>query len=172
MIRRILLILLLPLIAYAGIRERVDGLLQVRHPEYKSQFEKFTLTPAIKKEIEKKCSQRFIKDFVYVWALKSPHGSKKVVIVDAVRAKSAFITMMTTIDSTNCIEKLDILDYKGDRGRRVDDSTWLAQFTGKHADSDFEIGKNIDAVTGATYSAAAIAKAAKRWTMLAQQIED
>jgi Na+-translocating ferredoxin:NAD+ oxidoreductase RnfG subunit len=169
--RYLLYIMLVPLLALAGIQERVDALLLARHGKVQTRFEKYSLKPALKKEIESQSKQRFLKKFVFLWKIETDNSGKKLAIVDAVRAKSAFITMMATFDSTNHVVEIDILDYNGDHGRKVMNSNWLAQFTGKGAESELIIGNDVDAVTGATFSAAAISKAVKRWALLAQHIE-
>jgi Na+-translocating ferredoxin:NAD+ oxidoreductase RnfG subunit len=80
------------------------------------------------------------------------------------------MTSCVLIDTTGAIQQLDILDYNGDRGRKVTNIMWLEQFNGKTASDDFNIGSGVDAISGATISARAVAAAAKRWCLLAHYI--
>lgn len=169
MVRFFIYFMIIPLIASADIQDRVDALLLARYGDSSIQFEKFNIQSAAKKEIEQKCSQRFLKDFVYAWKISA---GDILVIVDAVRAKSAFITIMATFDSVRNVQAVEILDYRGDHGRNVMDSRWLAQFIGKSANSELAIGSDVDAVTGATFSAMAITKGVKRWSFLARHMTE
>jgi len=167
----ILLFLFLPIIALAGLRERVDAILHERYENATMTFEKFIIPVEQKKIIQAQSGQKFIKDFVFVWKI-SRDKEQRLALVDAVRGKSAFITVLITFDTLHSVEQIDILNYKGDRGRGVMNKEWLAQFVGKNADDDFTIGSSIDAVSGASYSAPEIAKGVKRWSLLARYLAE
>ena len=80
--------------------------------------------------------------------------------------------MSALLDVESKIIRLDILNYIGSRGRAVMNRSWLRQFIGKSAESDLGIGGCVDAVTGATISADAIAKSVKRRSLLVRYLDE
>ncbi len=60
---------------------------------------------------------------------------------------------MTAFDAQKQVKKVRVLEYTSDHGYQVASKGWLRQFEGKDT---FEIGKNIDGISGATISAKSI----------------
>lgn len=57
------------------------------------------------------------------------------------------------------ILKSKVLIYREDYGLQIGSQRWLKQFIGLTMDDDLEYGKNIDAIAGATISAASMTRA-------------
>lgn len=62
---------------------------------------------------------------------------------------------MTAFDKNNQIKKVRILEYTANHGYQIANKGWLKQF--EKGDS-FEVGKNIDGITGATISVKSITR--------------
>ncbi len=157
----------LPQLLDAGLREQVDSILSEQVNNATWSMEQYTIPKDIKAKVENMSGQKFLKDFVYLWTINTADSLYGYAIVDAVKAKSAFITTMILINTEGKIERLEILDYKGAHGHAVNNEAWLAQFKGKSDLSYFTLGMDIDAATGATYSSRALSRGAKRWILLA-----
>ena len=59
--------------------------------------------------------------------------------------------LMVMVDPAGKIRLIRILKYRSEYGSEITNKKWLAQFYAK-TDSSFALHKNIDAVSGATYS--------------------
>lgn len=60
------------------------------------------------------------------------------------------------------IKKVTILNFEEERGKPVKDETFLSQFKGKSNDSTFQVGQDINGVTGATHSSKAVSEAVRK----------
>lgn len=166
---RVIFILLvaIPALLGASIQEQVEEKIAEYVKNSSWNMTKYQIPGHIKTDIETSAGQKFIKNFVYVWTINTPEGFYGYAIADAVKAKSAFITTMTLLNSEGMIVQLDVLDYKGEHGRAILDNQWLDQFQNKNYSSTFLLGDDIDAATGATYSSQAVSRGAKRCCLLA-----
>lgn len=62
---------------------------------------------------------------------------------------------MTAFDADKNIKKVRVLEYTSDHGYQIANKGWLKQFENGE---NFEVGKNIDAISGATISVNSITK--------------
>lgn len=62
---------------------------------------------------------------------------------------------LTTFDKQKAIKKIRVLEYTADHGYQIASKAWLKQFEGNE---NFEVGKNVDAISGATISVNSITK--------------
>ncbi|MBE0641985.1 MAG: FMN-binding protein [Bacteroidales bacterium] len=51
------------------------------------------------------------------------------------------------------VVQIGITDYRSDHGYQIASPRWLAQFKGYSADSLWQVGREVDAISGATISA-------------------
>ena len=72
-----------------------------------------------------------------------------------------FIILVVT-DADARVQRAAVLSYLGERGREVRSLSFAAQFEGKGAGDAIHVGKDIDAVTGATLSSRAMAEGVRR----------
>ena len=62
---------------------------------------------------------------------------------------------MTAFDAHKNIKKVRVLEYTSDHGYQIANKGWLKQF---EKNQNFEVGKNIDGISGATISVKSITK--------------
>jgi hypothetical protein len=62
---------------------------------------------------------------------------------------------MTAFDAQKNIKKVRVLEYTSDHGYQIANKGWLKQF---EKEQKFEVGKNIDGISGATISVKSITK--------------
>lgn len=72
------------------------------------------------------------------------------------------ITFVVTIDSEGRIKNLSVIESSEVKGKKIDRQRFLRQFIGKSTRDPIRLRKDIDAVTGATISSAAAARAARK----------
>ncbi len=76
-------------------------------------------------------------------------------------SRSCPFTIFVVLDQELCVKRATVLSYSATRGRGVLSSAFVHQFKGKCPADPIEIGRDIDAVTGATLSCRAMAKGVK-----------
>ena len=78
------------------------------------------------------------------------------------RARSGQFQILLELDSHLRITDVSVPSYLGDRGRAITRPTFTRQFIGKHPASPLTLGSDINAVSGATLSAKAMADQVRR----------
>lgn len=76
--------------------------------------------------------------------------------------KHGIISFLIVIEPGGKIKEVRVLESAEVKGKTINQKRFLRQFRGKDSKSQIELGKDIHAVTGATVSSAAAAKAVKR----------
>jgi Na+-translocating ferredoxin:NAD+ oxidoreductase RnfG subunit len=80
-------------------------------------------------------------------------------LIDHIIGKSFPITFMTVINLDGTVRDVEILVYREPRGWEVKYPSFMSQFFGRNAQSDF---REINSITGATLSVNAITKGVKK----------
>ena len=89
-----------------------------------------------------------------------------VALVEVQPGKWGPVKYMVALDLTGKVANLAVMSYVEQRGRPIATRRFLDQFLGKTAKSPITIGKDIDAVSGATISSRATAFAVKKVVVL------
>jgi hypothetical protein len=79
-----------------------------------------------------------------------------------VASRSGPFRILVALDTQRCVREVRILRYTAQRGRGVLSMTFTSQFRGKCPQDPIRVGADIDAVTGATLSARAVADGVRR----------
>ena len=80
-------------------------------------------------------------------------------VIDHIIGKSFPITFMTVLNVDGTVRDVEIMIYREPRGWEVRYPTFMSQFFGRNAQSDF---REINSITGATLSVRAITKGVKK----------
>lgn len=133
-------------------------------------FEKFSLPTQLKNSIEKKVGQKFFSNEIYLYKI---FNEKKIVgygLLDNVYGKSLPITFLVMYDSEGKILCSEIIKYREPYGGAIQNKEWNDQFKGKNVNSDFQPGKDISGISGATISVNSVTKGIKKLTLLLNEI--
>lgn len=133
---------------------------------------KFTIPPEIKSKIEKQNRQRFYKDFIYVWKIYDDGNFTAVAMLDNVYGKSMPITFLSIVDEKGVVISTEIVKYREPYGGAVQEESWLRQFKGRNGESSFEVGRDINTISGATISVNSVSTGIKKLVMLYALIKD
>jgi len=76
------------------------------------------------------------------------------------------ITFMVILNIDGEIENVNVIKYREAYGSEVGSKSWLQQFINFNNNSDYNIGKDIDGISGATISVKSISKGMKKITTL------
>ena len=123
--------------------------------------EKKWLTKEQKKAIGDLCLQKFEPNRVTFYVGKRDGVPMGYAIIDHEIGKSFPITFMVVLNVDGSVRDVEIMVYREPRGWEVRYPSFMDQFTGKNADTDYRI---INSITGATLSVRAMVKGVSRAT--------
>jgi hypothetical protein len=69
---------------------------------------------------------------------------------------SEYFDYLAILDTAMVVQQVRIIDYKATHGMEISNKGWLKQFIGHNGQADYEVGKQVDAIAGATISVYAI----------------
>ena len=145
-----------------------------------SQFEEkvtislrtLTLNKAIKTQVQNQAKQAFYKDKLYYWEISKNDTTMAYAFLDNVKGKSMPITFIVIMNINGTIKNSSIIKYREAYGGEIKNKRWLKQFIGKKNDSTYEIGQEIDSITGATISVNSISKGIRKIAILYELVKD
>ena len=82
------------------------------------------------------------------------------------------ITFMVILNIDGSIISSTIIKYRESYGGEIGNARWLAQFNHYNPDSTYKIGKDIDAITGATISVNSVTKGIQKIVLLFPYVKD
>ena len=123
--------------------------------------EKKWLTDEQKKAIGDLCLQNFEPNRMTFYVGKRDGVPMGYAIIDHEIGKSFPITFMVVLNVDGSVRDVEIMVYREPRGWEVRYPSFMDQFTGKNADTDYRI---INSITGATLSVRAMVKGVSRAT--------
>ena len=123
--------------------------------------EKKWLTDEQKKAIGDLCLQNFKSNRMTFYVGKRDGVPMGYAIIDHEIGKSFPITFMVVLNVDGSVRDVEIMVYREPRGWEVRYPSFMDQFTGKNADTDYRI---INSITGATLSVRAMVKGVSRAT--------
>ena len=127
----------------------------------KMDREKKWLTAEQKKAIGDLCLQNIKTNRMTFYVGKRDGIPMGYAIIDHEIGKSFPITFMVVLNVDGSVRDVEILVYREPRGWEVRYPSFMDQFTGKNADTDYRI---IHSITGATLSVRAMVKGVSRAT--------
>ncbi len=102
-------------------------------------------------------------------AIEGPSGTVGYIAKQRVTTRSGSFTVKVVMDSNYQIKNAKALEYSAQRGDEVCYPSFSQQFEGKTPDAPIRVGKDIDAVSGATISSRAMADGVRRIVRLARE---
>jgi len=136
------------------------------------ELHKLALSPPSKKKVEIQAKQRFFKDYLYAWKILRTDSLVSYAVLDNVYGKAMPITFLVILDSDGKITAARVIKYRESYGGSVGNINWLKQFIGKDDQSSYQIGKDVDAISGATISVNALTRGIKKITCLFAFIQE
>ncbi len=100
-----------------------------------------------------------------VWRVSHADSVLGFAVQEQIRGRSALINYAALLNNEGALLKMIILEYKGVHGRGVMKEEWLDQFMGKSITNALTPGQDLDLVSGATISAANLARSVRRMLM-------
>ena len=116
------------------------------------------LDKQMKKQVENQVKQRFYRDKLYYWTISQSDTTITYAFLDNVIGKSMPITFMVILNIDGDIINVNVIKYREAYGGEVGNKGWLRQFINLNNNSGYNIGKDIDGISGATISVKSMSK--------------
>ncbi|MEE2858529.1 MAG: FMN-binding protein [Candidatus Neomarinimicrobiota bacterium] len=130
------------------------------------------LNDKIKSIVQNQTKQAFYRDKLYYWKISKNDTTIAYAFLDNVKGKSMPITFMVIMNADGSIKNSNIVKYREAYGGEISNERWLNQFNEKNHNSKYEVGKEIDAITGATISVNSISKGIRKIAILYDYVKD
>lgn len=155
---------------YADVFLTEKEALELVFPEIKEiKVVEHFLTQHQKKMLKKKWKVKFHpeydKNFKFYVGVSNP-SIVGYAYIDTVKGKWGPITYIIRISTTGKVQNLAVINLAEKRGKPVREKSFLKQFIGKFFPGRLQIGRDIDAVTGATISSRAITNGVRKVLVL------
>jgi Na+-translocating ferredoxin:NAD+ oxidoreductase RnfG subunit len=124
--------------------------------------ETFTLSADQKKAMTAVAERASDTSFTFYYAKDSGGKLKLACSVVPQEGKEGPMTVGVCLDSGGLVKSVRVLTMEEDHGKPVKELAWLKQFEGKKSDSAFKVGKDVDAVSGATRSSESVSEAVRK----------
>lgn len=107
-----------------------------------------------------------------VTEIKGSAGILGYNVESEVVSRSGPFGIRVLVDSELCVKQASVISYPWQRGRDVQKHTFTRQFEGKGIGDPIEIGRDIDAVTGATISSRVMADGVRESITLVKMLKE
>jgi electron transport complex protein RnfG len=136
----------------------------------KVTYQTVTLAPVIKERIGRRLGYSLADGRYTIFTAMTGARIDGYAIIDDQLGQHQPITFATKLSPTAVVERVEIVAYREPRGDEVRDPRFRDQFIGKTARDPLRLNRDIDAVSGATISSAAMAVAVRRAAVLVEEI--
>jgi Na+-translocating ferredoxin:NAD+ oxidoreductase RnfG subunit len=123
-------------------------------------------TAALEKLLGRKVS---LRKYAYWQVMKDAQLIGSIFVLE-VMAQTYPITFAVAIDAYQSVRDVQVLIYREPRGEEIREKRFRAQFSGKKVSDPLQLGRDIDAISGATISSRSASYAAKKALGLASII--
>ena len=172
MIKINILFILLSL-SFSGIIDDVEALLLNKYTDYHSiNLFKYQIPKQIKTKIQKNVKQKFYRDQINIWKINLKNSNIHYAFLDNTLGKSMPITFLLIINDDGTIHHTEVIKYREAYGGEIQNKNWLFQYFGRNINSSFLIGKEINAISGATISINSLNKSIQKLLLLLPYIRN
>ena len=115
--------------------------------------------------------QVFFKDELNVWIINNLTDSKQYyAILDNVIGKTMPISFLSIFNQDGSVYNISVIKYREQYGGQIKSKRWLKKFENYTDSSDYIIGRNISAISGATISVHSISKGIHKLSIIINNI--
>ena len=168
-----ILIILTSILAAGGIKITCEEHLFNLYPEKTDiRMHILKLDKQIKKEVENQVKQKFYREKLYYWTISQDDTTIAYAFLDNVIGKSMPITFLVILNINGNIINTNVIKYREAYGGEVGNKRWLQQFLYRNNNSSYNIGKDINGISGATISVKSMSKVIQKITTLYPLIQN
>ena len=155
-----------------SIRESAEQkLIAIYSDSAKIEYTKLSLDQSVTKPIERLCRQKFFRNELYTWKIQSNDSTIAYALLDNVIGKTQPISFMVILNRSGEIQSVHVIKYRSSHGSEVCNQSWLNQFKHRNANSGYLPGKDVDGISGATFSVNGLSKGIRKIVLLFDKIK-
>jgi Na+-translocating ferredoxin:NAD+ oxidoreductase RnfG subunit len=124
--------------------------------------ESFNVSAADKKELTALCPDADDSSFTFYYGRTADGKMEKACTVVPQKGKEGPLSVGVCFDASGIISGVTILSHEEERGKGIQEESYLKQFKGKKVADAFVLGKDVNGVSGATWSSKAMAEATRK----------
>lgn len=106
----------------------------------------------------------------FIYALADETDSIGYIIITSAKGRHEYFDYCVIYNNDLSIRNVEVLVYRSDHGYEIMNKKWLKQFVGQNG-CGLEYKKDIDAISGATYSASSVTKDLERLCLLLEMVQ-
>ena len=133
-------------------------------------YRTFTLDAPVRARLAQRLGYAPARDRYTIFVATTQGKVDGYAVVDDEQGLHQPITFATRLSSRGSVERVEIMVYREPRGDEVRDPRFRKQFEGKTAQDPLRLGRDIDAVSGATVSSASLATGVHRAAVLVEEL--
>jgi Na+-translocating ferredoxin:NAD+ oxidoreductase RnfG subunit len=159
----VVFIYLLSLSVYAEtIQTLTDYLREQLKGQESTSKETFKLSPEQIDKLKEIALKATDEQFIFFYGKSKDGKIKKACTVVSQEGKEGPMSIGVCFDPDGIVTSVDLLSMLEDHGQKVKEQSFLKQFKGKNVASSFQVGKDINGVSGATISSWAVSEAVRK----------
>lgn len=124
--------------------------------------ENFILTNEQKAKVKEIAPQAEDSEFTFYYGKSNEGKIEKACVVVPQQGKEGPMTLGICYNPNSTVSSVVVLSAVEERGQKALDEKYLRQYKGKKVSDAFQIGKDVDAISGATWTSKAIAEALRK----------
>lgn len=138
-------------------------------PQAATSLRKELVLTDAERTILEKALGRHVDSHSYAYLeVKAQDATLGVVFILDIIGQSQPITFAVAVSTDGVLQDVQVMVYREPRGEEIQDKRFRRQFTGKRTKDPLALGKDIDAISGATISSRAATFAARKGLVLAE----
>lgn len=139
-----------------------DFLKQELSASAKMAKESFSLSAAQVKEVRALAPDSQDSEFTFYYGKSAEGKIEKACLAVPQQGKEGPMNVGVCFEPAGLIKSVVILSSEEERGKKVAEASWLKQFSGKKVSDAFQVGQDVNGVSGATWSSKAVSEALRK----------
>lgn len=119
-----------------------------------------------KKQVTQIVKEAFLDDTIQAAWLKKDGKKQAYLLVDKAWGKSHQVVIAVIYDLQGKVSAVQVLQDSSPHKSRLNNPGWIRQFKGSHSGSRLQPGRQIDSISGSTYSVRGLCRAVWRLNLL------
>ena len=134
------------------------------HDAHRVSHQRIAITGPLRAKLERKLGRKLPKtktEYVVYIATRGDHVDGYAVF-DQEPGQHQLIDFATFFDAAGTVTRTEVVAYREGYGAEIRRESFRQQFVGRNAASGFQLGSDIDAISGATISSESMSRAVQR----------
>ncbi len=102
------------------------------------------------------------KEFTFYYGKTAADEIDKSCVVVPQKGKEGMLSIGVCFSKEAKVTWVRVLAHEEERGKGIEELSFLKQFNGKNVADSFQLGKDVDGISGATWSSKAVAEAIRK----------